>query len=229
MKWFVLLLVFLAAEAPGFASSTTCPSGTYDLYLVPNFSCQTGDLIFSGFGYMGTGNPSEIIIPASSVNIKPITQTGEEGFQFASGWSVGTQTGGMSSFQNSLITFVVNDALGLGDLILGFNGNFTGTGMTSTAENFCLNATSVSGCPAASSGSLNVTNPPPFFDGKLLVGSVTSIAISENINVMSGASGTAAASQVINEFSGIPEPLTAVLWGSGLIGIGLMRRRMRRG
>jgi len=225
---FVLFLVCLAFSAPAFASSTTCPSGTFQLYLAPNFSCQSGNLIFSGFTYSGTGNPNEIIIPASSINTLPLTQTGEEGFQFASGWSVGTQVGGMSSFQNSLITFVVTDALGIGDLVLGFNGSFTGTGTSSTAENFCMNATSVVGCPSGQGGSLNVTNPPPFFDSKLLFGTVTSIAISESINVTSGTNGTAAASQVLNEFSGIPEPLTGILLGSGLIGLGLLRRRMVR-
>ena len=228
MNKLVLLVVLLAVAVPVFASSTTCPSGTYELYLVPNFSCQTGNLIFSNFAYLGTGNPTEVIIPAGSINTQPITQDGEEGFQFASGWSVGTQAGGMSSFQNSMITYVVTSDLGITDLVLGFNGSFSGTGTTSTAENFCLNATSTSGCPAANSGSLNVTNPPPFFDSKLLVGGVTSVAILENINVTSGTNGTAAASQVINEFSGIPEPLTAVLLGTGLIGIGFMRRRMMR-
>jgi hypothetical protein len=224
----LLFLIGFVVALPAFASSTTCPSGTFALYLVPNFSCQSGNLIFTGFTYSGTGNPTEVIIPADSINTQPLTVTGQEGLQFASGWSVGTQTGGMSSFQNSLITFVVTDTHGIGDLILGFNGSFTGTGTSSTSENFCMNATTVVGCPVAKSGTLNVTNPPPFFNNVFLFGSVTSIAISDNINVTSGTNGTAAASQVINEFSGIPEPLTGILLGSGLIGLGLLRRRMVR-
>ena len=227
MRKFILCVIGLALTAPVFASSTTCPTGNFSLYLVANFSCQTGNLIFSDFTYDGTGDPTEIIIPADSVNVRPITDTDEEGFQFASGWSVGTLNG-MSSFQNSMITYLVTDAMGIGDLVLGFNGSFSGTGMTSTSETYCLNSTTTTDCSEGNTGALNVTNPPPFFSTVTLVSPVTSVAISENVNVTSGPNGTAAASQMINEFSGIPEPLTAVLLGTGLIGLGLMRRRMMR-
>lgn len=224
----LLLLICFLLTAPAFASLTTCSSGTFALYLVPNFSCQSGNLIFTNFTYLGMGNPSQVTIPATGINVQPITQTGHEGFQFASGWDVGTQAGGMSSFQNSLIGFVVTDVFEITDLVLGFNGSFTGTGTSSTVEAFCLNATTVMNCPTAKAGSLNVTNPPPFFDNQLVLGAVTSIAISDTVDVASGVNGTAAASQMINEFSGIPEPLPAIMLGSGLIGIGLVRRRMWR-
>src|SRR6202163_1091708 len=106
-KMFLMAMAGLVLTGSAFASLTTCPTGNYTLYLVANFTCTSGNLLFSNFGYSSSANPAGIAIPASGVTVTPQTATGNEGFQFAGGWNVGTQAGGVSSFQDSLISFEV--------------------------------------------------------------------------------------------------------------------------
>jgi hypothetical protein len=224
-KFLLLLLACVVLVPSAIAASTPCPTGPYTLYLVPNFSCTiNGTLMYVNFGNgNGTGNPTGIAIPASAVTVTPITTINNEGFQFSSGWNVATQMG-MNSFQDNLITFAVVGRIL--DLHLTFNGSQTGSGVAGVAENFCINQTTgTAGCPQGNSGQLNVTNPPGIFNSDLtFTGNVTSISIAKDINVSSGVNGTAAISQVINTFSA-PEPLSFVLLGSGLLGLGLLRKR----
>jgi hypothetical protein len=227
IKKSVLFLIFAASmlSTSAFASSTTCPTGSYTSYLGAGFTCTSGNLTFSAFGYTSSANPAGIAIPASGLTVSPQTTTGNEGFQFAGGWNVGTQAGGVASFQDSVVSFTVS-AGGITDLHLFFNGSFTGTGSSSVVESYCLNHV-LAGCPAGSSGSISVTNPAPVFNSVVFFAPVTSVSVSKDIHVDSGTNGTASISQVINTFS-TPEPLTFVLLGSGLLGLGLVRRKITK-
>ena len=84
-KILLVILGCLVLTGTAFGSSTTCPTGAYTLYLVANFTCTSGNLTFSNFGYSGTANPVGLAIPASGVTVTPQTQTGNEGFQFQGG------------------------------------------------------------------------------------------------------------------------------------------------
>jgi len=221
-----LILGCLVVACTAFASTTTCPAdgSPYTAYLGAGFTCTTGNLTFSAFGYSSTANPAGLAIPPSGVSVTNILTTGNEGFQFAGGWNVGTQAGNISSFQDSLLSFTVTGFIT--DLHLFFNGSFTGTGLSGVAETYCLNHT-LQGCPAGSSGQISVTNPPPAFNAVVFFAPVTSVSVSKDINVTSGTNGTASISQVINTFSS-PEPLSFVLLGSGLLGLGLVRKRLQK-
>jgi len=209
-------------SSSAFGSATNCPTGSYTLYLVASFTCTSGNLAFSAFGYSSSANPVGSVIPASGITVTPQTQDGNEGFQFQGGWNVGT-TGGVPSFQDSVVSFTVTSGA-ITDLHLFFNGSFTGTGTSFVKESYCLNGP-VAGCLAGNSGMITVTNPPPVFNAVVFFAPVTSVSVSKDIHVDSGTNGTASISQVINTFSN-PEPLSFVLLGSGLLGLGLLRKRI---
>jgi len=223
-KILFLILGCLVLAGTAFGSATTCPNAAYTVYITGGFTCTSGNLTFSQFGYSSTANPAGLAIPASGVTVVPITTTGNEGFQFQGGWNVGTQMGGVSSFQDSLLSFIITGYIT--DLHLFFNGSFTGTGLSGVAETYCLNGVLL-GCPMGSSGQISVTNPPANFNAVVFFAPVTSVMVSKDINVTSGTNGTASISQVINQFSS-PEPLSLVLLGSGLLGLGLLRKRLHK-
>jgi len=221
MKTLLLYASFLLAS-PAFATTTNCPSMPAGSYLETSFACVSGSLLFSDFGYQGTGQVSN----ASSVSITPLTTPDDEGFQFAGGWSVQSQNG-VSSSEDSQISYTVQHPGGLIDsLSLSFSSIVTGTGSANVTEHFCLGAP-VNSCPQATGGSVAVTNPGAGFSDRAFFAGVESVGILDSVTVTSGMSGTASISNFGNTFSS-PEPLSFVLLGTGLLGIALMRRRLDR-
>jgi hypothetical protein len=219
-RFFLISLAFLVLASSAFATGTTCPTGPLTAYLVPSFSCTTNSLTFTGWGY------SNLNVPAALITVTPQTVSGNEGFQFNSGWNVNNAAGGGEMTEDSLISFTAAGP-GITNLELFFNGSVTGTGSANVTENYCLGAPLTS-CPKGSAGQIKVTNPPPGFNDQVFFSPVGSISVSKDILVDTGeGTGSAMISQVTNNFSS-PEPLSFVLLGSGLLGLGLMRKRIKR-
>jgi len=220
-----LLLIALAPlvlVSSAFATVTTCPTGSgtsLGNYLVPGFTCTTNLLTFSAWSY------TDLNVPAANISVVPQVVMGDEGFQFQSAWNVNNTNGGPEAREDSLIQFTVTGP-GITNLELFFNGSITGTGSANVTEQYCLNGTLTS-CPQAL-GQISVTNPPPGFSDQVFFAPVRSISVSKDILVDTGVGpGSAMISQVTNNFSS-PEPLSFVLLGSGLLGLGLLRKRMKR-
>ena len=220
-----LLLIALAPlvlVSSAFATVTTCPTGSgtsLGNYLVPGFTCTTNLLTFSAWSY------TDLNVPAANISVVPQVVMGDEGFQFQSAWNVNNTNGGPEAREDSLIQFTVTGP-GITNLELFFNGSITGTGSANVTEQYCLNGTLTS-CPQAL-GQISVTNPPPGFSDQVFFAPVRSISVSKDILVDTGVGpGSAMISQVTNNFT-TPEPLSLVLLGSGLLGLGLMRKRIKR-
>jgi len=215
------LLVFIASlllASSAMATTTSCQTGSLSAYLASGFSCESGSLIFSDFDYQGTGSD------ASSITVKPLTASDDEGFQFLGGWNAHSVNGASTS-EDSRISYTVHHAGGLIDtLSLAFGSSVSGTGVSTVQERFCLGSSLVS-CPSVNQGAISLTNPGVMFSNRAFFAGVGSISVSKDINVTSGINGTASIANVTDAFSS-PEPLSFVLLGTGLLGIGLMRRRL---
>ena len=214
------LLVFLASlmlASTAMATTTSCQTGSLTSYLASGFSCQSGSLIFSDFDYQGTGSD------ASSITVKPLTASDDEGFQFQGGWNAHSVNGASTS-EDSRISYTVNHPGGLIDtLSLAFGSSVSGTGVSTVQERFCLGSSLVN-CPSVNQGAISLTNPGTMLNNRAFFAGVRSVSVSKDINVTSGLNGSARISDVSDTFSS-PEPLSFVLLGTGLLGLGLMRRR----
>jgi len=220
MKTLVVFCAGLLLVSTARATTSTCQSGSLSSYLVSSFACQTGSLIFSDFDYRGTGQD------ASLIAVTPLAAPDAEGFQFAASWNAQNQNS-ISSSLDAQIIYTVQHAGGLIDsLTLSFSSIVTGSGTAGVTEQFCLGGP-VSNCPEVNQGSVSVTNPGAGFTDKAFFSGVQTVGVSSTVYVTSSTNGTARINGFSNTFSS-PEPLPFVLLGTGLLGIGLMRRRFHR-
>jgi hypothetical protein len=219
MNRFLTLLAFLVLASAAYATPAACISESLDNYLVlPGGSCTINGLLFNGWSY------SSATVAANLVEVNPITTRGLEGFNFNASWAATAP----NDSEDSTIGFTTSGT-SFTDLHLFLLGSATGTGTANVTETYCFNH-AVNGCPAGptNGGQISVTNPPPTFSDIVFMSPQASISVLKDIGVSAGRGpGTATISQVTNQFSNSPEPLSFVLLGTGLLGLGLLRKRIK--
>jgi len=210
MKRLLVLTVILVAAA-SVASATPCLGSTTLAALIAEGSCTSQGVTFSHFTYSGGGSITSNLVIATLVNSSG----------YSDGWSFGPAHGWTTSFT-------------LGFTVSVTPGNSEGVGqITQTADQMFAGLTGSTNLDTASdTESLGVT-PNPLIMGAAGNGpgentqsnpySLTQVVTASSVHVVPG--HNVSHYQQLFYSEALPEPVTFVLIGSGLIGLAFLRRR----
>ncbi|MEN6536650.1 MAG: hypothetical protein ABFD89_23545 [Bryobacteraceae bacterium] len=207
----VLSVVFFAAVAvlPAATIPQCITSGTLaQLTGMSAEGCISQDKIFSNFQYTGT-------VSAANINVNLVLQTGASDIH---GWSFVPTTAWVDGFTlsydisvapgNPFVAIVLSkDQMNSGGVPNGITINDTQTGVTPSP----LAMTGTLGGETVFSNAYNLQT--------VHTSSVATIPVGRNL---------LSYEQDFFEGSSIPEPVSFVLIGSGLLGVGLLRRRVSK-
>jgi len=218
-----------------------CTVGAGDVWTLSNF------LLFNagGLGYTGTQNENDIFVSFTNV----MSGGGGAGFAVAFSDAAGGEnffsatSAGASQSQNWRTFFNV-----LGPVAVTVNNSWQNANVTNPAPgvsngSISLNKVIRNGAVAGAAGVLGdvtlLAVPglllPPSGSANVIFqappNTTAFLAVVDNYQIQAGVNGTASLTSYTNTFyaadptNGIPEPMTFVLMGAGLVGIAALRRR----
>jgi hypothetical protein len=238
MKLTVLLAAILVAFASIASAAPLCTdignsdhiATMADYVALGSGGCLIGDKLFSNFRYSPTSSGTGVLVPASAVTLTPIgADSYNPGILFSSNdWIVNGSDPSLLSFVDASIGFTVTVQPGgnlIDDASLTLTSvAFTGTGSADVGETILA----ANGLTAL--GALGVDASGPLTDEVSFA--PTNIVLASKdmfVGVPAGSDGTAQVFSFAENFSEIPEPVGSVLIGSGLLALGVWRRRASRG
>jgi hypothetical protein len=225
MKKFLLVIGILCLMTTGaFATTITFPT-TLDQLVALGPSKANGvvidDKTFWDFTYSSSASGGAVAIPASGITVNEITTALNPGLQFNASWAAAS-----GQTMDSLIGFKVQTNPGGGainDSSATMVGAATAAGLATVVETLTLEPSTLLGSILLHADGTPVLSGTANFAATLGI-----IDVEKDIGV-NGSIGTAAISSVTDQFSEVPIPIppTALLLGSGLVGL-LGLRRFRK-
>ncbi len=227
MKPFLIFAGVLVAATSAMAAPV-CVAGTYASYELLTTGCMINNLLFSNFQDLESASGSAVALTAAAISVTPDSFSLDEGLQFSAPWAVGSQSSLDSNLQFTVQT--VNGLNTLDDISLSFNGAPVGSGTSGVAETYCVGSAAGVGHCSTPIQTISVSggNSGPITQ---FYSTTNALSVAKDISVTSGTGGSASISLVDNNYSQtgvVPEPISFVLLGSGLLAIGLLRKRTRR-
>ena len=227
MKLSVLLVAILAGSASLASASPVCTTlSTMNQFVALGAGgCTYNDLLFSNFLYAGTKAGTGVAVPAVNVTLSFVGGgTSNEGIIFAStGWFVNTSSPTLASYVDSSIQFAVSTLshaalIDDADMLL-LSASTTGAGKATIGET--VN-------PGGYSLTVKASGP---LASEVYFPKTSTVSVIKDLRVSlpAASSGSAQINSFEEDFSVAPEPAGMALIGSGLVLLGLWRRRAARG
>ncbi len=207
-----MALVLCGALAMSAQGTLLTPGTLADYIALGHTGGTIDDKLFFDFTYSGTASGGATAIPASGIGVTPHNDPLNPGLEFQAAW-----TAGAGQTLDSLIKYKVQVLPGgnaIKDVSASMDGfGFSDGGIVAVAETVNLGATLLANLflHADTTGIVNFASAT-FDPTPGILDVVKDISVNGNL-------GTASVSDVTNRFSEVPVPPTAILLGSGLLGL----------